>query len=538
MLRSCRNGWLLSTALLCSSSLVQSAAQTTTQASTWSMTTTQMFEALRSEDPETALYALTQGADAKATESDGTTALHHAASIGDARLVAALLKAGVPVDARNEFGATPLAESAATGNAQIIELLLKAGADANGANPEGQTALMVVARTGKVEAARLLLKAGANVNAIESWGGQSALMWATAQGHPEMIRALIKAGADANARGKIRDWQRRITAEPRPKGMNRGGFTPLVYAAREGGVECARELLAGGADINRADPEQTTPLLLALMNLRFNFAAFLIDAGADVDRWDLFGQTPLYVAVDMNTLPKGGRPDLPSEDLTTALQVAEKLLAKGANPNIQLKLRPPYRNYIFDRGGDQILSTGATALLRAAKGGDVEAIKLLLKYKASVELPTEEGITPLMAAAGMGHGANPTRGRFKTDAQATESLKLLIEAGGQVNAKAERNKRTALHAAAAHGWDETVQFLIAQKADLEAEDIRGLRPIDHAAGRYERAFLEPEPKPYDSTMKLLREAIVASTGREPVEFKGPRPTQTRGTGGTEQAAGR
>ncbi len=86
-----------------------------------------------------------------------------------------------------------------------------------------------------------------------------------------------------------------------------------------------------------------------------------------MDRWDLYGQTPLYVAIDMNTLPVGGRPDLPSEDFTSGLQVAEKLLARGANPNIPLKLRPPYRNYIFDRGGDQVLSTGATPLLRAAK---------------------------------------------------------------------------------------------------------------------------------------------------------------------------
>ncbi len=116
---------------------------------------------------------------------------------------------------------------------------------------------------------------------------------------------LVKAGADVNARGAIREWQRRVTSEPRPKGMNRGGFTPLLYAAREGCIECARELLAGGADINLADPDQTTPLVMALMNLHFDFASFLIKAGADVDRWDLYGQTPLYVAIDMNTLPRG-----------------------------------------------------------------------------------------------------------------------------------------------------------------------------------------------------------------------------------------
>lgn len=492
----------------------------------------QLFEALKAQDPETALYALSEGADAKATEPDGTTPLHYAAHFADARLIAALLKAKADPNARNEFGSMPLAEAATTGNAEAVRLLLKAGANVESANPEGQTALMVVARAGKVDAAKLLIKAGANVNAKETWAGQSALMWAAAQGQAEMIRLLVKAGADVNARGATREWQRRITSEPRPKGMNRGGFTPLLYTAREGCIECARELLKGRADINRADPDQTTPLVVALMNLHFDYASFLIKQGADVDRWDLYGQTPLYVAIDMNTLPRGGRPDLPSEDFTTGLQVAEQLLAAGANPNIQLKLRPPYRNYIFDRGGDGVLSTGATPLLRAAKGGDVEAVKLLLKYKANINLPTEDGSTPLMVAAGAGHGANPTRGRYKTDAEAAQCAALLIDAGADVNAADPRQRRTALHAAAAHGWNQTIKLLADRGADLELADSRGLRAIDHAAGRAERGFLEPEQSPNNQTMKLLRDLIVAKTGHEPQESKAPRPAPGgRGTAG-------
>ena len=491
----------------------------------------QLFEALHSQDPETALYALSQGADAKAREPDGTTPLHYAAHQADVRLIEALLKAKADPNARNDFGSMPLAEAATTGSAEAIRLLLKAGADVESPNPEGQTALMVVARAGKVDAAKLLLKAGAQVNAKEQWGGQSALMWAAAQSQPEMIKLLIKSGADVGARGAIREWQRRVTSEPRPKGMNRGGFTPLLYAAREGCIACARELIAAGADINRADPDQSTPLVVALMNLHFDFASFLIKAGADVDRWDLYGQTPLYVAIDMNTLPKGGRPDLPSEDFTTGLQVAEQLLAAGANPNIQLKLRPPYRNYIFDRGGDQVLSTGATPLLRAAKGGDVEAVQLLIRYKANIALANEAGVTPLMAAAGSGHGANPTRGRYKTDAQAAECAKLLIEAGADANEAVARTRVTALHAAAQHGWNETVRLLAAKGADLEFADSTGLRPIDYAAGRTARGFLEPEAGPQKETVKVLRDLIVAKAGREPQEFKGTLPNQNRGTGG-------
>ena len=492
-----------------------------------------LFAALQAQDPETALYALSEGADATAREADGTTPLHYAAHYADVRLISALLKSKADPNAANNFGARPLAEAATTGSAEAVRLLLKAGADVEARNPEGQTALMVVARTGKVEAAKLLLKAGADVNAREGWADQTALMWAAAQKHPEMIRVLLKAGADVNARGAIRDWPRRITSEPRPKGMNRGGFTPLLYAAREGCVDCARELLAGGADIDRPDPDQTTPLVVALMNLHFDFASFLVKSGADVDRWDLYGQTPLYVAIDMNTLPVGGRPDIPSSDFTTGLQVAEQLLAAGANPNIPLKLRPPYRNYIFDRGGDQVLSTGATPLLRAAKGGDAAAVALLVKYHADINFPNDQGVTPLMAAAGAGHGANPTRGRFKTDADAAECVRLLLEAGVDVNQATERTNQTALHAAAAHGWIETIQLLAARGADLELADSAGLRPIDHAAGRTARNFLEPEAGPQRDTMNALRDLIKAKTGREPLEMKAPPARPTRGTGGAQ-----
>jgi len=321
-----------------------------------------------------------------------------------------------------------------------------------------------------------------------------------------------------------------VTAEGRPKDENHGGFTPLIYAARVGCIDCAKELLKGHADINLADPDGETPLLLSLINMHFNFAAWLISAGADVNRWDFYGQTPLYAAIDMATLPAGGRPDLPSEDKTTALQVADLLLKAGANVNAQLKLRPPYRNGVFDRGGDQVLATGATPLLLAAKTGNNDAVRLLLKYHPMVDLPNAEGVTPLMAAAGMGHSFNPTRGRYKTDDEAMEGVKLLQAAGARLDGSA-RDGLTALHAAAAHGWDSTVKVLVAQGAPLQPTDRLGLRPIDYAAGRQPRAFLEPEHVPNESTIKLLTQYIVAATGQQPLVFAGNLNRATQGTGG-------
>jgi ankyrin repeat protein len=285
------------------------------------------------------------------------------------------IAAGDDVRAVNAFGATPLALAATTGNAEVIGALLDAGVDPDAANSEGQTALMVVARTGNVEAARLLLRHHADVHAREHWGGQTALMWAAAQSQPEMIRLLLAHGARVNERAATRDWQRRVTAEGRPKDMYRGGMTPLLFAAREGCVDCLRILLAKGAELDLPDPDGTTALNMALLNRNWDAALYLIEAGADIEWWDVYGQTPLYVAIDMNTLPVGRRVELPSMDRTGGYDVIRMLLDRGANPNAQLKLRPRYRNIPYDRYRDPLIVWGTTPLIRAAKAGDLPVVK-------------------------------------------------------------------------------------------------------------------------------------------------------------------
>jgi ankyrin repeat protein len=496
----------------------------------WAEDSLSLVDVVQAKNHDAAVAMIAKGADVHTRSADGTTALHWAIYNDDADLVARLIKAGADVSVTNDYGANPLRQAAVVADPAVIKVLIKAGADVNGPNPEGETPLMIVARTGNVESAKLLLGHGAKVNEKEQWGGQSALMWAAAQHQAEMVKLLISHGANVNDHGVVRDWQRRVTAEGRPKNENHGGFTPLLYAAREGCIECAKYLIKAKADINMPDPDGTTPLIVALMNMRFDMASYLISAGADVNRWDFYGNTPLYVAIDMNNLPRGGRPDLPSVDNATGLQVAAMLLEKGADVNAQLKLRPQYRNGVFDRGGDQILSTGATPLLLAAKVGDLDAIKLLLKYKPMIDLPNSTGVTPLMAAAGLGHSFNPTRGRFKTDDQAAESVKLLKDAGAEINGH-DKSGMTALHSAAEHGWNGTVKLLVADGADLQPKDRQGLTPMDHAAGRHERAFLEPEHVKHDDTMALLKGYIVATTGKPPVEFAGTLNKSTRGTGG-------
>jgi len=422
---------------------------------------------------------------AEAQDADGTTALHWAAHENDLPAVQRLIKQGAKVNAKNDYGATPMSEAALTGNAALLEALLKAGADAESPNADGQTALMVVARTGSVEAARVLITHGANVNAVERWRGQTALMWAVAQGHPAMVRELIARGAHVDARSTVNDWSRQVTAEPRAIYRPAGGLTPLLFAAREGCVACGVALIEGGADLGLSDPEGISPLLMAVINTRWDLAMLLLDRGAEPNTWDYWGRSALYAAVDLNTVPRGGRPDRLALDETTSLEVIARLLAAGANANARLKLPPPFRNVGNDRGLDGLLTTGTTPLLRAAKALDAPAIGLLLRHGADISLTNSRGITPLMAAAGMGSVDADTRGFYlseDTQKRAIDSLTLLLEAGGDVNAKDPRGL-TPLHEAARWGWNDVVRFLVAKGADLNAKDGRGLTPVDSALGR-------------------------------------------------------
>ena len=441
-----------------------------------------LVDATQQQNSAQALALIEHGADVNAPAADGTTPLMWAAHSGDFTLVQALLKAHAKVDVSNAYGANAMLQAAQFGDVRILEALLKAGANVESPNPDGETALMLVARAGNVEAGKLLLQHGANVNAQENFRGQTALIWAAAESQPEMVRLLIAAHADVNARSLINTNRRQVTGEPRAQARPPGGMTPLLYAARQGCLGCVKYLAEGKADLNMADPEGITPMLIATENFNFDIAAYLVKQGADVNRWDWWGRTPLYAAVDLNTLPYGGRPDHISMDDTTSLKLIELLLTAGANPNAQLKLFPPYRSLGADRGGDSLLTVGTTPLLRAAKAGDAPAIKLLLAHHALPDISNNADVTPLMAAAGVGTSGVDTRGKYKTQAEASEAIKLLVAGGANVNATDVRGL-TALHGAALLGSDDVVRTLAAENAHLDAKDKRGVTPLDMALGK-------------------------------------------------------
>ena len=89
---------------------------------------------------------------------------------------------------------------------------------------------------------------------------------------------------------------------------------------------------------------------------------------------------------------------------------------------------------------------------------------------------------PLIAAAGVGSRDSDTRGRFKTEKEAIESVTLLLDAGANVNG-ADNRGQTPLHGAAFWGWNDLVRLLVDRGANVNAKDRRGFTPLDSALGK-------------------------------------------------------
>jgi ankyrin repeat protein len=464
---------------------------------------------IRAGDRDAAIEALSGGADVNAPLADGSTPLHWAVYKVDAPLVSELLKKGAKPNVRSTLGATPLTEAAKLANVELVRLLLKAKADPDSANEDGQSALMLAAQTGSTEVSELLIKAGADVNAREQWRGQTPLMWAVAGANPELADLLIKRGADVEARAEANDWGSQVTSEPRAQYRPTGGLTVLLYAIRGGCLDCVKSVLRRGANIDRPNPDGITPLMSALDNMQFDIANHLLDQGANPHLADWWGRTALHIAIDMRSfsnrflLGAGNSPaegDAPPND-AAALVMAKRLLEAGVDPNTQLNFHRPGRGGNTGRFTDDLLTTGCTPLLRAALSFDDEVIALLLEHGAIVDLPNVMGVTPFMAAAGLGLSQRDTRGSYGADAQdkSIVVMKRLLAAGADINARVtdtsshsaviarpssmtNKQGQTAIFGTINWGWTRVAQFLIENGARLDIKDAAGKTVLDALKG--------------------------------------------------------
>jgi uncharacterized protein len=496
-----------------------------------------LVAAAKAGDREAVRVHLAEGADIDAPSADGSTALHWAVYRNDLELVDALLDAGARVDVVTRNGVTPLSLAALDGRRALIERLLDTGADPNERSEEGQTALMLAARNGRPEAVRLLLERGANVNAVEPFRGQTALMWAAGEGNVDALHQLIDHGAKVEARST-------------------GGFTALLFAVREAQLQAVEALIERGANVNAAAPDGTSALNLGVVNAYYEVASALLAAGADPNLPDPRG-SPLHTIAWLRepgatgNAAVGAEADAPPRPVgtVTSLELARQLVDAGADPNVRIDWQEPRFNKLggtarnppgLTLGRHLLTYNGATPFYVAAKNGDAPLMRVLAEGGADAALPNSFGVTPLMVAAGLDtwEGETPGPHTGVSEAERLEAVKLAVELGNDVNARADFGAYpmegepdytllyyplnlddlvdlgvgdprwddcTALHGSIISGQASITRYLIEQGADVDAPNALGWTPLMMARG----VFLANASREFPEAERVLLEALAS-----------------------------
>ena len=469
-----------------------------------------LMTAVAEQDTPTVQALLAEGVDVNTPRADGATALLWAAHWGALDTVDLLLRAGADVHTADDHGVTPLARAAENASLPIVERLLGAGADANAAQTSGLTPLMTAARTGNLAIVRALVDHGAAVNAATIETGGTALMWALAAPHPDIVRLLLDRGAD-------------------PAQSTTVGFTPLMFAARNGDRAMAQALIAHGVDVNDTSADGTHVLPFAIVSGRDQFAHFLLEQGADPNG-QMGGVSGLHAAAGSvgTWLSEWSRRHGRAGGRLAGrgrLALVEALLAGGADPNARITSSAMLMSYLAypTRGAFETFSPGtgdlrgATPLWVAAaamngagsqafsvsaarSGSSAEILQALLAAGADLHLTTDDGTTPLMAAAGLGRAIyTPREPRGVRSPSAEEAVSFLVDAGADVNAVNEADF-TALHGAAFRGLNEVIEYLVANGADIDARDFRGRTAFRMAEGAKQSFQFQSWPE----TAELLK----------------------------------
>jgi ankyrin repeat protein len=233
----------------------------------------------------------------------------------------------------------------------------------------------------------------------------------------------------------------------------------------------------------------------------------------------------------------------------SALQLARKLLEKGANPNVRIDWKEPTfgkeggtaRNPPNIQLGRHFLSyVGATPFYVAAKNGDAPYMRLLAEHGANPTTPTKAGITPLMVAAGLDYWEGESPGPFTgvSEAERLEAVKIAVDLGNDVNAQARFGDypmkgdlaytllyyplniddlldlgvgdprwsgSTPLIGAVISNQPSIVQFLIDRGARPDAKTALGWTALDVANG----VFFANAKKEYPAAATVLRKAMGA-----------------------------
>ena len=292
--------------------------------------------------------------------------------------------------------------------------------------------LTQAAKSGDKESLRTLLKQGAKVNAPEG-DGTTALHWASYRDDLDSADLLIRAGASVNAANDL-------------------GATPLWAASQNGSARMVRRLLQGGANPNLALLAGETPLMVASRSGSSEVVEQLIAAGANLNAHGARGQTALMWAVAQKHS-----------------EVVKVLLARGVDVQAhsdtytEVMAVSPHGLLDYNRA---IPHGNDTALIFAARVGDLASAKLLVAAGADVNDADAWGVTATMLAAHSGFG---------------DFVEFLLEKGADPNLAAPGF--TALHEAIMRRDEKMVGALLARGADPNAP-LRTWTPTRRASNDF------------------------------------------------------
>jgi ankyrin repeat protein len=467
-------------------------------------------------DLDIADLLIAAGADVKAPNHDGATALRLAATNGSAAMIQKLLKAGADPNEVSPNGETPLMFAARNGNVEAIQVLLDQKANVNATEKlRGTTPLMWAAEQAHPEAIKVLLASGADFKAASGFdtkGGRAYLAPTVRQraesaqgaggvglqgvdGKQAAGRGAAgqgKQGAAGRGQGKQAKQAKGANGAAgeedvvaaadaaaadfsfgRQRDTDGGGITPLVFATRQNCLECVKELLAAGADINQVTHYGWTALLTATQNRHYIIGQYLLEHGANPNLKNNGGWSPLYLATDNRNIESGDYP-VRKPDMDH-LDFIKLLLAKNADVNVRVcGTASTATTCVGDSTETRTNFTmqwlnedGATPFLRAAQSSDVELMKLLLAHGADPKINTARNVTPLAVAAGIAWVEGVT---YETSPEENvETVKMLLDLGIDPNIHDE-DGRTSLHGAAHKGRNQIIQLLVDHGGDLTAHD--------------------------------------------------------------------
>ena len=347
-------------------------------------------------------------------------------------------------------------------------------------------------------------------------------MWAAAENHADAIRVLAEAGADINARSTVLDAP--VLEFPRSGGPNsplpRGGWTALMFAARDGAIDGARARRSRRQPERVALPQTDIPLKPEEIKPRsrrasarrrwssrsstshYDLAAMLLEKGADPNVVDGAGMGALYAAVDMNSLQwVQGRPAPILTDKLDGVDLVKLLLAKGANPNARLKAaaQASSRRRLdaeLRRGNDAADSRGADQRRRRDEGAARWRRRSVPDAARSHQRADDRGRSGLRRHPRRGH---PHR---RADAGGRDrSDELLLDRGMDVDAFNNAGN-TALARRGRRG-DAVVKFLASRGASLNLKNKAGFTPLDVARARPAAAVAAAAVSFEESTAALL-----------------------------------